>query len=134
MDINVEFNKLDKLAKSKHELEVLKHSIEKEFKDNEILKKYINTIKKIDKVDKKLDEAKSYMYDMMQDIEDPILTGEYLQITLKKPYIRKQMNMTKFLEDYKSDSKMYKKYVEEKLVKGNVNLKFLYTKKIRKAR
>ena len=134
MYINVEFNKLDKLAKSKHELEVLKHSIEKEFKDNEILKKYINTIKKIDKVDKKLDEAKSYMYDMMQDIEDPILTGEYLQITLKKPYIRKQMNMTKFLEDYKSDSKMYKKYVEEKLVKGNVNLKFLYTKKIRKAR
>lgn len=125
MKLKNKFNKYDKqrgeilaLEREKQELEILN-------KDNEVLQKYIQLCNEIAELNKEISssEIKDYFYEEMSTQDIPELKGKYCYITLKKPYYRKSINTTKFFEDNDPNSRLYKKYVEQKLIKGNVTVK-----------
>ena len=93
--------------------------------DNEILKKYMKMLKDLEEANKGIDEAKKSLYEeMLAEGETKYECSDY-KVTLKKPYIKREFNSEAFYEDYAPNSRMYKKYVNEKEVKGNVTIKIL---------
>lgn len=89
--------------------------------DNEILNKYIKTLNKIKATQLAIETAKKgYLYDSAIKIPENQFENDILKITIVKPYTRININKDKFIKDYSPDSKMYKKYVKETTIRGNV--------------
>ena len=65
------------------------------------------------------------LYKEFERLELPRLTGKNCELVLTKTYMKTQINSKQFLTDFKPDSKMYQKYVEQKPVKGHLSLKRL---------
>lgn len=107
----------------KDELNKQLKQIEKENKDNEALKQYIKTLKKISKLEDQTKEDKDSLYNEMLAKDVDYLEGALYTITLKRPYLRTGVDMKRFTEMFSKDSKTYKELIKETLVKGNINVK-----------
>ena len=92
-------------------------------KDNEILKKYRQLLKKKEDIEKSIKEDKDILYTQMLEEDMDLLEGKYINVALKRPYYKTDFDLTQFKKDYKPTSSMYKKYVKQKLVKGNIIIK-----------
>ncbi len=92
-------------------------------KDNEILKKYRQLLKKKEDIEKSIKEDKDILYTQMLEEDMDLLEGKYINVSLKRPYYKTDFDLTQFKKDYKPTSSMYKKYVKQKLVKGNIIIK-----------
>lgn len=92
-------------------------------KDNEILKKYKQLLKKKEDIEKSIKEDKDILYTQMLEEDMDLLEGKYINVSLKRPYYKTDFDLTQFKKDYKPTSSMYKKYVKQKLVKGNIIIK-----------
>ena len=97
--------------------------IQQENKDCKPLKKYISTMKKIDKITEQLKEDKESLYLQMFDKGVDYLEGALYNITLKRPYLRTGVDMKKFTEMFPKDSTTYKKLIKETRCKGSINVK-----------
>lgn len=119
------FKRLDRKASDIENLKLEKEQIEGTYTDNEILQRYIAICKKIEKQEAKLSDKvlKDQLYVEMLDTDKPRLVGNYLSISLTKPYIKTSVDSTKFIKDNKPGSKLYEKYVKETEVKGHVSIK-----------
>lgn len=118
--LNNKFKKLNDLATKRDELKKLKMDIETNT-DNAMLQKYIGILNEINEINNSLDEA-SKLYEEMVDTDTDVYEGSHIIIKLKKPYIRKSFNSEKFYKKYSASSQMYKTYVTEKEIKGNVSV------------
>ena len=96
---------------------------EYENKDSEILKKYKQLLKKKDDIEKAMKDAKDILYKEMLEEDMDLLEGRYIDISLKRPYYKTDFDITQFKKDFKPNSSMYKKYIKQKLVKGNIIVK-----------
>lgn len=106
-----------RLIKQNEELK----KIEDNNKDNEILNKYIKVLNKIKETQIDIDNAKKgYLYESAIKLPENQFENDILKITVIKPYTRINFNKDKFIKDYAPDSKMYKKYIKETTIKGNV--------------
>ena len=121
--LNDVFKKVNSLIKKLNDLNDKKLDIEVLNKDNLVLQEYIKTLNKIDNVNKEIKDIKDVLYEHMINEDIDLLEGNYCNITLKKPYYKTDFNLKLFLEDYKPTNSLYKKYVDKKLIKGNVNIK-----------
>ena len=121
--LNDVFKKVNNLIKKLNDLNDKKLDIEVLNKDNLVLQEYIKTLNKIDSVNKEIKDIKDVLYEHMVNEDIDLLEGNYCNITLKKPYYKTDFNLKLFLEDYKPTNSLYKKYVDKKLIKGNVNIK-----------
>ena len=72
-----------------------------------------------------LQNSSKELYEEFERLELPRLTGKNCELVLTKTYMKTQINSKQFLTDFKPDSKMYQKYVEQKPVKGHLSLKRL---------
>ena len=120
--LNDLFTKTNKTIGDRERLLKSKKDMEDNCKDNEQLKEYINIIKQIEKLDKKVEESKSTMYDSMLENDIDYLDGTHCAITLKKPYFKTVIDTKKFLEKNQPGSKLYNAYVVQKVIKGNIIL------------
>ena len=118
-----EFNKFDN--KQNKYLKLLSDITEFELlnKDNEILKKYKQLLKQKENIEKDMKDYKDILYSEMLKEDMDLLEGKYINVSLKRPYYKTDFDITQFKKDYKPTSSMYKKYVKQKLVKGNVIIK-----------
>lgn len=118
-----EFNKFDN--KQNKYLKLLSDITEFELlnKDNEILKKYRQLLKQKENIEKDMKDYKDILYSEMLKEDMDLLEGKYINVSLKRPYYKTDFDITQFKKDYKPTSSMYKKYVKQKLVKGNVIIK-----------
>ena len=107
----------------KDELNKQLKQIEKENKDNEALKQYIKTLKKINKLEDQTKEDKDSLYNEMLTKNIDYLEGALYNVTLKRPYLRMGVDMKRFTEMFSKDSKTYKELIKETLCKGNINVK-----------
>ena len=107
----------------KDELNKQLKQIEKENKDNEALKQYIKTLKKINKLEDQTKEDKDSLYNEMLTKNIDYLEGALYNVTLKRPYLRMGVDMKRFTEMFSKDSKTYKELIKETLCKGNINIK-----------
>lgn len=123
--IESHFKEIDNLIKSNKELEDLLKYLEKNFKDNKELMQYIKVTKKLNKNNDKLSKYKDLLYEDMLNENINTLDGKYCQVNLKRPYYRTQFKLKEFLENVKPSNPIYKKYVEQNLIKGNIRLKIL---------
>lgn len=99
-------------------------------KDNQILQEYISLMETKQEVLDSIKKSNEEMYEVTMDLFDngiakeeidELLSGSvYDRLTLKLPYTKKQIRSKEFLEDFKPDTEMYQKYVEEKTIKGNI--------------
>lgn len=123
-----DFKKLNKMVSKKSALAVLKEQFEFENKDNEVLKTYIKLLKAMEKQDKAIETIKPTLYEEMvsEDIDD--LQGDFCAVTLVRPFVKTNINIDRFLEDFKPGSKMYERYVETKDNKGHIKIKVLEDK------
>ena len=112
------FTKLVKrLIKQTDELK----QIAEENKDNVALKQYIRMLEKIKETQMDIENAKKgYLYESAIKLPENQFENDILKITVIKPYTRINFNKDKFIKDYAPDSKMYKKYIKETTIKGNV--------------
>ena len=118
--LTTKFNKLNKLAIKREELKNQKQLME-EIKDNEILQKYLGILQELDVINKSLEDYKNLYQDML-DTNTDSLEGSHIVIKLKKPYIRKSFDSQKFYKKYSASTKMYKDFIIEKEIEGNVSL------------
>lgn len=132
--LSEKFSKVDKVLGKKENLLLEKEMIENTYKDNEILQKYIKVLKSIDKIEKEDKANKDTLYDLMMEEDVDCLDGKNCQVTLKKPYIKKEFDLkgfTKYIDEqikdkyYKYYLEIYNKFVKDKSVKGNVTIKIL---------
>lgn len=107
----------------KDELNKQLKQIEKENKDNEALKQYIKTLKKINKLEDQTKEDKDSLYNEMLTKNIDYLEGALYNVTLKRPYLRMGVDMKRFTEMFSKDSKTYKQLIKETLCKGSINIK-----------
>ena len=70
---------------------------------------------------KSLEDYKNLYQDML-DTNTDSLEGSHIVIKLKKPYIRKSFDSQKFYKKYSASTKMYKDFIIEKEIEGNVSL------------
>ena len=92
-------------------------------KDNEILKKYKQLLKKKEDIENSIKEDKDVLYAEMLEEDTDLLEGKYINVSLKRPYYKTKFDTAKFIKDYPEGSRMYNKYVEKTLVKCNVIVK-----------
>lgn len=119
------FKFIDKLQGRIQKLQKQKEQFIKDNKDNEILKEFIKILEKEKQLNSNLKEYKDILYDNMCDENIDVLSGNHLDITLKRPYYKTEVLTKKFLKDNKEGSKLYEKYVTKKQVKGNLIIKEL---------
>lgn len=121
--LNESFSKLDNLAANEVQLKERITIFLNQNKGNEILEQYIAMEKELNETKEKLEEGKKDLYDPMrlEDIDE--LNGTFINCTLVKPYIKRQINGKEFFKLIKPTDKLYKQVVEEKEVKGHINLK-----------
>jgi len=120
-----DYKRTKKFVSKKKKLEQELVAFELMNQDNEVLQKYMKLLKDLDDVNKGIEEAKKTLYEEMLDQDETKYECEEYKVTLKKPYIKREFNSEAFYEDYAPNSRMYKKYVNEKEVKGNVSIKIL---------
>lgn len=114
---------INKLSTLKIQMEMYLDS----FKDNQVLKDYLDIVNQINECNTEINNAKDYLYESMVKEGVDMLDGTYCQVTLKRPYNKTSVNTKKFLKDYGEDTEEYKKYVNVKQAKGNVSIKTLIT-------
>lgn len=119
------FKFIDRLQGRIQKLQKQKEQFIKDNKDNEILKEFIKILEKEKQLNSNLKEYKDILYDNMCDENIDVLSGNHLDITLKRPYYKTEVLTKKFLKDNKEGSKLYEKYVTKKQVKGNLIIKEL---------
>ena len=124
-DLQELFKQVNTLIKKLNDLNDTKLNIEITNKDNEILQNYIKTLNKIEDINTDIKKVKDNLYESMLNEDIDLLEGKYCDISLKKPYYKTDFNLKLFLEDYKPTNSLYKKYVNKKLIKGNINIKLL---------
>lgn len=124
-DLQELFKEVNTLIKKLNDLNDIKLNIEITNKDNEILQNYIKTLNKIEDINKEIKKIKDNLYESMLNEDIDLLEGKYCDISLKKPYYKTDFNLKLFLQDYKPTNSLYKKYVDKKLIKGNINIKLL---------
>ena len=121
-------SQFEKLEETINKLSTLNIQVEMyldSFKDNPVLKGYIDLINQINECNAEITKAKDYLYESMLKENVDVLDGTYCQVTLKRPYNKTSVNTKKFLKDYTEDTEEYKKYVNIKQAKGNVSIKTL---------
>ena len=69
------------------------------------------------------------MYEDMLEEDQKKISNDVCSITLKRPYEKTVFNLDLFLQDYKPNSKQYKRYVSKSTVKGNITIKVLEEEK-----
>lgn len=124
-DLQELFKEVNTLIKKLNDLNDIKLNIEITNKDNEILQNYIKTLNKIEDINKEIKKIKDNLYESMLNEDIDLLEGKYCDVSLKKPYYKTDFNLKLFLQDYKPTNSLYKKYVDKKLIKGNINIKLL---------
>lgn len=118
-----DFNKFSKLIKKLTKLEFqLKQYVEQN-KDNEVLKSYLQLLDKMKCTQQNIDSAKSTLYESTSKVKDIDFENDIVKVTIVKPYNIVEFNKTKFLEDYKPTSRMYKKYMQENTRNGYIKYK-----------
>ena len=122
--VKEKFDKIDKTFTRETKLLAEKELIEKQYCDNAILQRYVKIIKELEKITQ-LQNSSKELYEEFERLELPRLTGKNCELVLTKTYMKTQINSKQFLTDFKPDSKMYQKYVEQKPVKGHLSLKRL---------
>lgn len=123
--LDEDYKRTKRFVSKKKKLEKELAAFEIMNQDNEVLQKYMKLLKDLEEANKGIDEAKKTLYEEMLDQDVTKYECEEYKVTLKKPYIKREFNSEAFYEDYAPNSRMYKKYVNEKEVKGNVTIKIL---------
>lgn len=121
--LNETYQKTDELFAKQKRLEKEKEAFEILFEQDENFKKYFNILNELNSINKDIDNRKSLLYDAMLLGEEQEYKGNNVNIKLKKPYFKREFNSEAFYEDFDPKSRMYKKYVTEKEVKGNIIIK-----------
>ena len=120
-----DFKKVSKAIRDKSNIAMAIAVFEETYKDNEVLKQYKSLLKKLANTEKEISKSKTYMYDDMLEVDQKTIQDNVCVITLKKPYEKTVFNLDLFLQDYKPNTKQYKKYVSKAIVKGNISIKVL---------
>lgn len=123
--LDEDYKRTKKYVTKKKKLEKELAAFEILNQDNEVLQKYMKLLKDLEEANKGIDDAKKTLYEEMLKVDESKYECEDYKVTLKKPYIKREFNSEAFYEDYAPNSRMYKKYVNEKEVKGNVTIKIL---------
>lgn len=123
--LDEDYKRTKKYVTKKKKLEKELDAFEILNQDNEVLQKYMKLLKDLEEANKGIDDAKKTLYEEMLKVDESKYECEDYKVTLKKPYIKREFNSEAFYEDYAPNSRMYKKYVNEKEVKGNVTIKIL---------
>ena len=123
--LDEDYKRTKKYVTKKKKLEKELAAFEILNQDNEVLQKYIKLLKDLEEANKGIDDAKKTLYEEMLKVDESKYECEDYKVTLKKPYIKREFNSEAFYEDYAPNSRMYKKYVNEKEVKGNVTIKII---------
>lgn len=123
--LDEDYKRTKKYVTKKKKLEKELTAFEILNQDNEVLQKYMKLLKDLEEANKGIDDAKKTLYEEMLKVDESKYECEDYKVTLKKPYIKREFNSEAFYEDYAPNSRMYKKYVNEKEVKGNVTIKIL---------
>lgn len=123
--LDEDYKRTKKYVSKKKKLEKELAAFELMNQDNEVLQKYMKLLKDLEEANKGIDEAKKTLYEEMLAEDETKYECDEFKVTLKKPYIKREFNSEAFYEDYAPNSRMYKKYVNEKEVKGNVTIKIV---------
>lgn len=118
--VNADFKKLDDSLRKQKELKRQKLEFEILNKNNSILQEYLAILNSITEIESEIKVNNTALYESMVKADTKKLESNICKITLKKPYPKTEFNLKLFKEDYKENSKMYKRYVSEKMVKGNI--------------
>lgn len=122
------FSKVDKVLGRKENLLLEKEMIENTYKNNEVLQQYIKVLKEISKIEKDEKANKDSLYELMLEEDVDFLDGKNCQVTLKKPYNKTEFDLKGFMEVHTKNKwymEIFDKFVKNKTVKGNVNIKIL---------
>lgn len=121
MDIEKSFKKVDKLISKQTKLLKKKQTLEA--LDDETLKQYVEILNELAEVQNNIDLIKKgELYESMLEANIDYLEGKNCLASLTKPYIRKEIDIKLFLDQYGPKTAMYKKYVKDKEIKGNVKI------------
>lgn len=123
VDVSKEFEKVDTASYENVQIRDLLKQLLENNKDNEALMEYATLSKKLEENEEVIDNGKKILYEGMnyQDIDE--MNGNCVDAVLTKPYIKKEFDKDKFIEDNSEEE--YNKYLIEKTVKGNVKLKLV---------
>lgn len=116
------FEKVNNVLLAKKQLELRRIELEKII-TNKALQEYIEVRKELKAADEELANAKIYLYEGMMEEDIDSLDGTTCNVTLKRPYVKTAIDTKKFLADFKPETAMYKTYVKETEVKGNITIK-----------
>lgn len=121
-----ELSKFDKTkAKKAIELEKKKLLFEEAHKNDKEFQEYLKILKDIELNNKDFDEFKKEYQPIMESLNKSKYEGKNCTITCVNSYDKREFNSEAFYEDFSPDSRMYKKYVTIKRVKGNVKIKLI---------
>ncbi len=123
VDVSKEFEKVDNASYENIQIrDILKQILESN-PNNEALIEYAELMNKIDLNNEIIDSGKKVLYEGMnyQDIDE--LNGKCVDAVLTRPYTKKEFDKERFIEDNSEET--YKKYLTEKVVKGNVKIKLV---------
>lgn len=124
-----DFEKVSKAIRDKSNIAIAIAVFEQTYKDDKVLKEYKSLLKKLEQAEKEISNAKTYMYEDMLEEDQKKISNDVCSITLKRPYEKTVFNLDLFLQDYKPQSKQYKRYVSKSTVKGNITIKVLEEEK-----
>lgn len=129
-NITKNFKKLDKIYENKYILQKRKQELEELSETNEELREYIHILEELDKYDKKTEKLiKGDLYYNFIEENLDLLEGNFVTVTIKKPYFRRTFNTEKFISKYPEGSNMYKDYFYDKEIKGSLILEAFYNDK-----
>lgn len=119
--------KAERIGKKLARLKAEKARIEIANKDNPILAEYIRTLEAIEKAEAETKTMQDTLYASLNNypqelVKNVNLSSEILKIVYKKAYFREDFNVARFKEDYQPTTDMYKRYIGQKLIKGNVKI------------
>ena len=123
VDVSKEFEKVDNASYENIQIRDMLKQILESNPNNEALIEYAELINKIDLNNEIIDSGKKVLYEGMnyQDIDE--LNGKCVDAVLTRPYTKKEFDKERFIEDNSEET--YKKYLTEKVVKGNVKIKLV---------
>ena len=123
VDVSKEFEKVDNASYENIQIRDMLKQILESNPNNEALIEYAELMNKIDLNNEIIDSGKKVFYEGMnyQDIDE--LNGKCVDAVLTRPYTKKEFDKERFIEDNSEET--YKKYLTEKVVKGNVKIKLV---------
>lgn len=123
VDVSKEFEKVDNASYENIQIRDMLKQILESNPNNEALIEYAELMNKIDLNNEIIDSGKKVLYEGMnyQDIDE--LNGKCVDAVLTRPYTKKEFDKERFIEDNSEET--YKKYLTEKVVKGNVKIKLI---------